>query len=158
MPPSLEDCPDSADRVRLSKSNDQSLSHHRHPSLDMNDVTMWSDWKIQNFQSDWEIDDEPVWKRCFPGWREETISGYASEQMGQSAAADEPTSSAAASTSRKFQAHQSWFSRRVQHNFIGSAEEYRRVKNSSRPPCMTSGRRPNESRFTMSMSGKFCSL
>ena len=125
------------------------LSHHRHPSLDMNDVRMWSDWRIHSFQPQWKSSFQPEWKissmpfswkRCFSRRQEQTQSGHVR--------ADMPT---------PFKSQMQMSSRR---NSFKDSNKYRRIKNRVGDAlgfnCMKWERKPFESGFTMSKSGKFC--
>lgn len=130
------------------------LSHHRHPSLDMNDVRMWSDWRIHTFQPEWKssfqpewrIDSMPFsWKRCFSRRQEQTQSGHV---QAQTTTTDMPTP----------------FKSQMQKSFLQKSfkdsEKYKRIKNTGADTfgsnCMKWERKPFESGFTESKSGKFC--
>jgi hypothetical protein len=139
--------------VQAAHRNDEAkanvrLSHHRHPSLDMNDVRMWSDWRIHSFQPQWKSSFQPEWKinsmpfswkRCFSRRQEQTQSGHVR--------ADMPT---------PFKSQMQMFSRR---NSFKDSKPFRRIKNHAGNAfgfnCMKWKRKPFESGFTMSKSGKF---
>jgi hypothetical protein len=115
---------------------------------------MWSDWRIHTFQPEWKssfqpewrIDSMPFsWKRCFSRRQEQTQSGHV---QAQTTTTDMPTP----------------FKSQMQKSFLQKSfkdsEKYKRIKNTGADTfgsnCMKWERKPFESGFTESKSGKFC--